>query len=1360
MKRNPHRGVVLLIVLALLAAFGITALTFLLTTGQLKTAAEQNLNQNVQVFSPEEVLNEGIMQVLRGPRDTAEDNDLSFPHIGQYNLLQDMYGSNSTATRISLTFTGGYSKGMLAFTGGSAAYVGRVITNVNEESASYGRSSVIVAFEGGTGYAMPLPDGTKLDSGEYLVNDLPFQGGNRDYDAADEVNLFLAARDPLTGKVMIPSFVSSSDGTYGTYRTSPGSIASTNTNSETVDADNDGYKDSVWMDLGLPVRATADGRLFKPMFAMVVEDLDGRLNVNTGGAGISTSTLASGKTNFSNTGFTGLGRGPAEISLESVGSEVDFVQERYSAASGSTGGTPDRKATSEIKGDWYANFDTSTIPTRLINGTPYDVRGGYSVYLENGVPQYSSTLGSDQVSTSQSVPYDLDLGGMPMAGISTKNCPSVSTRTSLDTPFSPAELEKVLRIYDFDSPYLPDRLEFCMDLDSNSAYASPRRWLVTTHSWHIPTVPMYEGAPLYSAVAADRDAGGADSDFLPELWMGMPVDLLRAATFDNSDNDSGYTRRQRFAKCLYNILKYLNSGAQAETLKRYAQWSVNVVDYLDADSVMTPFCYDGTNYVYGCERPELLISETFALHSRNTEENTSEDIGGKPGKPSNEKDTTVYESYKLEGGTLEGNGVDTLTDETKTAVIDKIKGMELPPDGEEDLDQLVRPQGSLYVELYNPWLGNDQIHPTSNDIYATDGKRVDLGKKNASSQSVWRLVVMQPGTEGPATQTEWNSDSRDETDTTGSGTFKSRVERIINMGSGDTTSSGIDGSPVVYHASANSANLNGGQFAVIGPTTDMALSYQDDKDGNPEVATSLSVSDLTGGAGSANGVWTIDVPASNGLRMSVTEIEDYGNETSLLLSKSQDKPIDKERDDWENVFRRNGITPGYRIVHLQRLANPNLAYNATTNPYITVDSMPVDLNVFNARASEMETDDTEKKELQSMFSRKRGEGVRAKQYPVDMIWQQEDWVDAEGTLTSRNQGCNATVTSDAGQYKGKVCVAFGKLGNNNYPFQTQAATGTTASFQTSQNFPWLTWLNRPPVSPYELMNVSCLSPNRLLYYIRINADTTASGVFSNAQGLTGYLGNFSDTNTTEPQRDMPIKVFDYLRVPSPQTVTPMVLNNPLNGNTTTDDTSLPFAFYSMLREPGRVNLNTIYSESVFRGLMNRPKVGGTTGYVYDPVSGTGAEGSNLWTQFVASRGGSESEPWTVTVPFRANNGAQSSGLLRSHPSSSGRGLFENVSTEEWNHTDYHPYFRYQQYYRMGNLATTRSNVFAVWVTMGLFEVDGDDGEPDLTRELGKDTGDTRRYRAFYIIDRSVPVGFERGKDWNAGRTILLRRMLQ
>ena len=50
-----------------------------------------------------------------------------------------------------------------------------------------------------------------------------------------------------------------------------------------VDNDNDGSPDSVWVDLGAPVQTAPDGTQFKPLFAILCLDMDGRLNINAHG---------------------------------------------------------------------------------------------------------------------------------------------------------------------------------------------------------------------------------------------------------------------------------------------------------------------------------------------------------------------------------------------------------------------------------------------------------------------------------------------------------------------------------------------------------------------------------------------------------------------------------------------------------------------------------------------------------------------------------------------------------------------------------------------------------------------------------------------------------------------------------------------------------------------------------------------------------------------------------------------------------------------------------------------------------------------------------------------------------------------
>jgi len=98
------------------------------------------------------------------------------------------------------------------------------------------------------------------------------------------------------------------------------------------------------------------------------------------------------------------------------------------------------------------------------------------------------------------------------------------------------------------------------------------------------------------------------------------------------------------------------------------------------------------------------------------------------------------------------------------------------------------------------------------------------------------------------------------------------------------------------------------------------------------------------------------------------------------------------------------------------------------------------------------------------------------------------------------------------------------------------------------------------------------------------------------------------------------------------------------------------------------------------------------------------------------------------------------------------------------------YFQIANLQRLSNLLTTRSNVYAVWVTVGFFEVSPnqgtgliDAGHPDgfqLGQEIGSETGEVKRPRAFYIYDRSIPVGFEPGKNHNIDQGTLIKRFIE
>ena len=50
--------------------------------------------------------------------------------------------------------------------------------------------------------------------------------------------------------------------------------------------------------------------------------------------------------------------------------------------------------------------------------------------------------------------------------------------------------------------------------------------------------------------------------------------------------------------------------------------------------------------------------------------------------------------------------------------------------------------------------------------------------------------------------------------------------------------------------------------------------------------------------------------------------------------------------------------------------------------------------------------------------------------------------------------------------------------------------------------------------------------------------------------------------------------------------------------------------------------------------------------------------------------------------------------------------------------------------------------------------------PALAGEVGAETGEVKRHRAFYIIDRSIPVGYEPGRRHNTDKAVLLKRFIE
>lgn len=101
----------------------------------------------------------------------------------------------------------------------------------------------------------------------------------------------------------------------------------------------------------------------------------------------------------------------------------------------------------------------------------------------------------------------------------------------------------------------------------------------------------------------------------------------------------------------------------------------------------------------------------------------------------------------------------------------------------------------------------------------------------------------------------------------------------------------------------------------------------------------------------------------------------------------------------------------------------------------------------------------------------------------------------------------------------------------------------------------------------------------------------------------------------------------------------------------------------------------------------------------------------------------------------------------------------------------HPAFRYDWLQKVTNLTTVRTHQYAVWITVGFFEVTKQ-GDPSLGTtnpslsydrlglELNIQSGKNIRYRSFFIIDRTRAVGFSPQAPGNFRDCIVYRQSIE
>jgi hypothetical protein len=367
-------------------------------------------------------------------------------------------------------------------------------------------------------------------------------------------------------------------------------------------------------------------------------------------------------------------------------------------------------------------------------------------------------------------------------------------------------------------------------------------------------------------------------------------------------------------------------------------------------------------------------------------------------------------------------------------------------------------------------------------------------------------------------------------------------------------------------------------------------------------------------------------------------------------------------------------------------------------------------------------------------------------------------------------------------------------------------------------FPWIVWNDRPFANPFELIFVPRTPASRLFTnYRNPDAAANASDMFG-ATAAGAHLLPFTaitDVPTAPAGRsrnaDFFIRLFEYVRVRSPFTGTETVLSG--IGNDGRPDRFVgPFNRLPTYREPGRININTIHPDPavgapVWNALCAASQGPATPSYA-DIVSARSIRlpfASNAATFARPYRIARGNRTDFAAPDFQVRSNALFAASWLTNPPGFTGGLFVNSGTaaplddifsarsftlfgdrpraaplpatrpllfpappaDAWaNDGDRNAWFRFESLVRANANATVRSEVYAIWVTMGLFEVEQESNSvlyPDgwrLVREHGSDTGDVTRHRGFYIFDRSLPVGFTQGDDLNVQDGILVERPIE
>jgi len=480
-------------------------------------------------------------------------------------------------------------------------------------------------------------------------------------------------------------------------------------------------------------------------------------------------------------------------------------------------------------------------------------------------------------------------------------------------------------------------------------------------------------------------------------------------------------------------------------------------------------------------------------------------------------------------------------------------------------------------------------------------------------------------------------------------------------------------------------------------------------------------------AGSQGFLWIGPTVSSN--------IQDTTMQTAWTYSMTNTMtPL--EQPTLKYTWTKSQGAPTEATVLLRRLVNPGLPADNNTNPYVLVDYVTVKPGmVQDAR----KRDSTGANSNTVAVASRQSYGRRQPYAGKDIV--------------------NVT-TPDLGAYKESTKTnsnaPMGTFGSLN--FNTQPATlanEITAPTETAETPDWLAHFDRVPVSPLPLTMVSTYRPHELTQKF---LDQVPSAVNS---GTNVWLPHQHSTAWMDEMTGLQ-RFFELVQTHGEKALTSYGYLDPVTNN------PLDVPLFPMGgRYQGRVNLNTVpiykdsqgkywspvlealfdvnnsnrFTQDQIRNLINSigaNRASGNGNYFYgaNPLSRAGSILQSQPTAMVAS-----DDPWQSYQPNSGNY--RLNGNLLFDPFALDATAQPNGAPLRTSTRTTHPMVRMEALEKIYNQTTVRSNVFAIWVTVGFFEVIDSTTLPvKLGGEIGAANGRNQRYKMFAIVDRTRIKSFE------------------